>query len=257
MFSKRVLKDKLKRILPERLVRPLRDLYLEHGSGYAVQSYSQEGEDLLVMSLLENRRDGFYVDVGAHHPKRFSNTQIFYESGWSGINIEPNPEALEKFRVHRKRDVNLCMGVGLEKGSMEYYVLDEPALNSFDQALTRERLSRGKCRLVETLEVQVLPLKEILQKWALKRSIDFLNVDAEGMDLEVLRSNDWNSFRPRVVAVELLESATEEIVSGDIYSFLSELGYRLIAKTQRTGLFMSAEEWRPVAPQLETVRDLP
>jgi FkbM family methyltransferase len=237
-----VLKDRLKRILPETLIKPLRDLYLEHGSGYAVQSYSQEGEDLLLMSLFEDCRDGFYVDVGAHHPKRFSNTQIFYESGWTGINIEPNPEAIKKFSTHRKRDINLCMGVGLEEGMVEYFILDEPAMNSFDPKLTRERVDRGECRLLETLRVPVQPLNDILQKWALNRHIDFLNVDAEGMDLEVLQSNDWNSFRPQVVLVELLDSAVEEITSNDIYTFLTNLGYRLVAKTVRTGLFMETVE---------------
>ncbi len=242
MFSKRVLKDRLKRILPESLVISLRDLYLEYGSGYAVQSYSQEGEDLLLMSLFENRRDGFYVDVGAHHPKRFSNTQIFYESGWTGINVEPNPEALKKFKVHRKRDVNLCMGVGAEEDVLEYFVLDEPAMNSFDLKLTQERIEREECRLLETLEVPVQPLKDILQRWALNRRIDFLNVDAEGMDLEVLRSNDWSNFRPRVVMVELLDSAMEEITSNDTHIFLSNLGYGLVAKTVRTGLYMEKFE---------------
>lgn len=242
MFSKRVIKDRLKRILPEGLVRFLRDLYLEHGSGYAVQSYSQEGEDLLVMSLFENRRDGFYVDVGAHHPKRFSNTQIFYESGWTGINIEPNPEALKKFKVHRKRDINLCMGVGAEEDVLEYYVLDEPALNSFNYRLTQDRVARGECRLLDTIKVSVRPLADILHEWAPEKLIDFMNVDSEGMDLKVLRSNDWKLFRPQVVTVELLGSAIEEIASNDIYIYLSNLGYSLVAKTVRTGLFMEQVE---------------
>jgi FkbM family methyltransferase len=238
VFSKRVLKDRLKKILPETLIGPLRNLYLEHGSGYAVQSYSQEGEDLLLMSLFENRRNGFYVDVGAHHPKRFSNTQIFYEAGWTGINIEPNPDSVKKFRAYRKRDVNLCMGVGASEGEMEYFILDEPAMNSFDLKLTQERLDGGYSRLVETIKVQIQPLKSILQKWALNTRIDFLNVDAEGMDLEVLQSNDWNSFRPGVIAVELLDSSFEEITSNGIYTFLSNLGYSLAAKTVKTGLFI-------------------
>ena len=173
MFSKRILKDRLKKILPGILINPLRDLYLEHGSGYAVQSYSQEGEDLLLMSLLENRRDGFYVDVGAHHPKRFSNTQIFYESGWTGINVEPNPEAIKRFQTHRKRDINLFMGVGPEEGVLDYFVVDEPAMNSFDRQLTQERVDRGDCRLLETIKVPVRPLKDILQDWASDKPVKY------------------------------------------------------------------------------------
>lgn len=242
MFLKRTLKDRLKKVIPEGLLKPLRHLYLEYGNGYAVQSYAQDGEDLLVMSLFEDNRSGFYVDVGAHHPKRFSNTRIFYELGWTGINIEPNPDSVKKFRAHRKGDINLCMGVGAEEGVMEYYVLDEPALNSFDQRLTLDRVDRGECRLLETIEVSVRPLGDILHEWAPGKQIDFMNVDAEGMDLKVLQSNDWNSFKPRVVMVELLDVAVEDIMSTDIYTFLSNLGYSLVAKTVRTGLFMKAAE---------------
>jgi FkbM family methyltransferase len=74
---------------------------------WARLSYAQEGEDVLLDRLLAKQTDGFYVDVGAHHPKRFSNTHYFYMRGWSGINIEPNPVVVGSFRQMRRRDINL------------------------------------------------------------------------------------------------------------------------------------------------------
>ena len=74
-------------------------------------SYSQEGEDRILQRLFENQTPGFYVDIGAHHPRRFSNTYIFYKQGWRGINVDATPGSMFLFRVFRKRDINLEIAV--------------------------------------------------------------------------------------------------------------------------------------------------
>ena len=66
---------------------------------HSARSYSQEGEDMILRRFLAGQKDGFYVDVGAHHPVRFSNTYYFYKQGWAGINIEPNPDSLAAFKT--------------------------------------------------------------------------------------------------------------------------------------------------------------
>src|SRR5689334_1853966 len=98
----------------------------------AAVSYAQEGEDLVLRRFVEERRTGFYVDVGAHHPTRFSNTYFFYEQGWRGINIEPAPEAAAAFIRLRPRDINLQVGVAEATGFRTYYIFNETALNTFD-----------------------------------------------------------------------------------------------------------------------------
>ena len=105
----------LKQILPRRVwewLKRARQRILGRRA-YMNPSYSIEGEDRIVRTLLWRKHDkGFYVDVGAHHPFRFSNTYLFYTQGWSGINIDATPGSMKAFNKYRPRDINLEVGVG-------------------------------------------------------------------------------------------------------------------------------------------------
>src|SRR5438552_10905195 len=118
-------------------------------------SFSQEGEDLLADEFLGRPPTGFYVDVGALHPVRFSNTYLFYRRGWSGVNIEPSPGASEAFRRVRPRDVTLDVGVSDRPGAMVLYVMNDPALNTFarDRVASVEATTSYRC--VGIVEVAV------------------------------------------------------------------------------------------------------
>lgn len=164
-------------------------------------SYSQRGEDLLIENLLNKKRYGFYVDVGAHHPTRFSNTKRFYDAGWSGINIDPNPTLIKKFEERRKRDINLALGVRDKSGSIEFYEFFPSTLSTFSPREARQYKGKGY-RLISKNKVPVKTLGSILREYAKGRDIDLLSVDTEGIDLEVLKSNDWKSFKPKVICVE-------------------------------------------------------
>ena len=202
------------------------------------QAFSQEGEDLLLLRLFEGQRQGFYVDVGAHHPARFSNTCLFHRMGWRGINIDPDPEAMRLFASERPTDVNLCLGISDQPGTLTYYAFNETALNTFDQKLVHERESLPGYKLMKTSAVQVERLDAVLSRHlAPGRQIDFLSVDAEGFDLKVLASNDWSRFRPRCVLVEALGSSLATVKAGPVHEILSSAGYELYAKTVNTLVF--------------------
>jgi FkbM family methyltransferase len=206
---------------------------------FALKSYSQEGEDMVLRRIFEGQPSGFFVDVGAHHPHRFSNTFYFYQLGWSGINIEPNPDALAAFSSTRPRDINLQLGVSDNPGMLAYYQFDEPALNTFDYAIVKSRLANTSYKLKSTSEVSVSRLDSILATYLPKGTrIDFLSVDAEGYDLAVLKSNDWDLYRPRCVLVEMLNSSLEDAMRGDIYQFMKSKDYALFAKTFNTLIFL-------------------
>ena len=103
---------KLKSILPEKIYqRYLKPLQINYFESSGTRIYSQEGEDILIERMIGKKKKGFYIDIGAHHPYRFSNTYYFYKQGWSGINIEPNVEHFRYFLKHRKRDINLNKGL--------------------------------------------------------------------------------------------------------------------------------------------------
>lgn len=212
-------------------------------SRYYLKSYAQEGEDLILQRIFAGQKKGFYIDVGAHHPKRFSNTYIFYCMGWKGINIDARPGSMTLFRRLRGRDINLEIGISRAEGALNYYQFEESALNGFSMDLSISRMKLGTSKLISETIVKTQPLKQILSEYIpISSVIDFLTVDVEGMDLEVLRSNDWKKYRPRVVLVEILASSMEEIALHPINTFMNAEGYRLYSKAMNTVFFISEEE---------------
>jgi FkbM family methyltransferase len=228
----------LAKLLPKGFKSNIRDLQAKILDTYAVKSYSQEGEDMTLRRVFEGRERGLYVDVGAHHPHRFSNTYYFYRRGWHGINIEPNPDVIRAFQFARRRDTNLSIGVSDRAGFLTYYMFDDPALNTFDRGIVDSRLATTPYKVVKSMNIPVNRLDAILGKnLPLGRGIDFLSIDVEGLDLRVLQSNDWTLFRPTYLLVEALELSLEHALRGDIVQFMKSQGYELLAKTLNTLIF--------------------
>ncbi len=193
---------------------------------------------MVLRRIFEYKVKGFYVDVGAHHPKRFSNTFLFYRRGWSGINIDAMPGSMRLFTRWRPRDINLEIGVAQTSGNLDYYVFNEPALNGFSANLAKKRDADNSPYSIERIiKINVLPLKVILERHLPDCKIDFLSIDVEGFDLDVLKSNDWSRFRPTFVLVEMLESSLHEIDSNPIAQFMKDSGYVVYAKQVNTVFF--------------------
>jgi FkbM family methyltransferase len=227
----KVFKNSIPSLVKKLLIR-LRNMIFDQ---HAIKSYSQEGEDIVLQRIFSQQKTGFYVDVGAHHPMRFSNTYNFYKQGWRGINIEPNPDSFNLFGKYRPKDINVNCGVAIEKSSLNYYMFDEPALNTFDSEVLKSRIADTPYNHMKTVRIVVAPLAEILKLNTPKdRKIDFLTVDVEGFDLEVLKSNDWVSYRPSWVLVEQLNLGDIESLNFEIHDYMKSLNYVLFAKTFNT-----------------------
>jgi len=206
---------------------------------YSVRAYSQEGEDMILRRLFEDEKQGFYVDVGAHHPRLFSNTCLFYAMGWRGINIDSLPGSMKRFQRARPRDINLEKAVSDKSETLTFYVFDEPALSGFSETLTKKRVAEGEYHIIGQYQVTTEPLRDILDAYLPKgQRIDFLSVDVEGHDLRVLRSNDWGKYRPRAVLVESLETSLEEILESETYRFMKSERYALLGKSLSTLIFI-------------------
>src|SRR5690606_39242212 len=153
---------------------------------FHARSFSQEGEDMVLRGFYEGRKNykGFYVDVGAHHPYRFSNTMYFYKKGWRGINIEPSPEAMKWLIWFRTKDVNLNIGISDSPLELTYYCFNVPTSNVFSLAISVKTDGlNAKYHLIKTITVPTLPLLVVLQKHLPKViKIFFLSVAALGFD---------------------------------------------------------------------------
>jgi FkbM family methyltransferase len=164
-------------------------------------SYSQYNEDLYLDLIFKCKSDGFYVDIGANDPSILSNTKRFYDRGWKGVNVEPNPTLHAKLQNHRPNDVNLNVGVGSSRGSLPFYIMSADTLSSFDKEAAFAGGKVHGAHLEKVLAVELVTLAEIFATYA-PAEIDFLSVDTEGYDLQVLQSNDWSKWRPKALVVE-------------------------------------------------------
>jgi FkbM family methyltransferase len=208
---------------------------------FAKESYSQEGEDMILGRYLEARKQGFYVDVGAHHPKRFSNTYMFYRKGWSGINIDAMPGSMELFKTLRPRDINIEMAVCKEPSLKTYYIFNESALNTFDEKLALSRVNEVY-KIVDKKQVPCRTLSDLLSEYMPKDvSIDFMTIDVEGLDLAVLESNDWRRFRPNYLVVECIRLEMEEQKNQQQMKFLEDKGYRVVARCYNSVILESCK----------------
>lgn len=233
-----MIKELIIKILGKRLSRKLYMFKQEYIDGFKTKIYSQEGEDLILKEFLSDIKNGFYVDIGAHHPIRFSNTYLFYKMGWSGINIDAMPGSMKAFKRKRPRDINLERGISGKKGFLIYYMFDEPALNSFSEGLSKERDRNSEFKIIGKKKIKTYPLSYVLDKYLPKgKVIDFMSIDVEGLDLVVLKSNDWKKFSPRYILIECIEKDIEGIQKEEIYTFLKDKGYTIVGKTYRTLVF--------------------
>ena len=192
-------------------------------------SFSNYGEDV-VLYHMKPQRQGFYLDVGAYHPQRLSNTYKLYVKGWRGITVEPNPDAAGLFRRVRPRDTHLVVGVSPAPATLIYHRFRNPVLNSFDTA----QAERMRADVIDSVEIACLPLQDIVRSHAGGENLDLLSVDCEGQDLEVLQSLDWSTTRPTVLIVEDFEQfeLNRDLGgAGAIRRFMVEQGYALAAQT--------------------------
>ena len=230
-----LMKRFLQGLLGNRLSIKLYLFKKEYIDGFTTKIYSQEGEDIILSEFFPNKTDGFYVDVGAHHPMRFSNTHMFYKKGWRGINIDAMPGSMKAFERKRPRDINLEIGVSGKEGEMTFYMFDDPALNGFSMEISKDRDKNSNFEIIEERKIKTYPLSKILNKYLPKdQKIDFMSIDVEGLDMMVLESNDWKRYSPRYLLVECIGDTVEDIMQDNIYRFLSKKGYKIVGKTYRT-----------------------
>jgi FkbM family methyltransferase len=207
-------------------------------SKFLNRSYSQEGEDMILSRFL-NKRNGFFVDVGAHHPIRFSNTFKFYNSGWRGINIDAMPGSMEVFKKIRQQDINLEIPISDVDEKIKYYIFNETALNSLNEEEARKKAEIPGYFIKEIVELQTQRLDNVLAKYLpYNQKIDFMSVDVEGLDIQVLKSNDWVKFRPEYLLVEELELSIENILTeSEVYAFMKNCNYILVARSYNTSFY--------------------
>ena len=196
----------------------LPDPYVLGGCVY----YSQNREDLVLLSFFPDVQKGFYVDVGAFDPDIDSVTKLFYKAGWRGINLEPQVDRFKLFEKRRTRDINVNAGISTENTTLTLRTYKSQGLSTFSDSVKGDYEKEPDADTKEYTEavVPVRPLREVLAEQGVTH-IHFMKVDVEGLEYEVLMSNDWKKFRPEVLCIEANH------VKNDWHPLLKKEGYVL------------------------------
>lgn len=169
-------------------------------------SWSQAGEDIALLNAFKSKKIGTYIDIGAHHPSRFSVTRHLYQLGWTGVNVDANQELIDHFKKVRKRDKNICAAVG-PKPSYKFTIFEETAISTLD-AEWRKKFVTENNKIAREIEVVGKTLRSILNDFEPAIRIDLLSIDAEGSDLQVLESLEMETLeKSRFPQWLLLEAA--------------------------------------------------
>lgn len=231
----------IKLVVPDRYFPWLIDKKNIFLKKYKRSYYSQFGEDVILSKILKEK-DGFYVDVGAYHPKHFSNTYLLFQRGWKGINIDPNPLTIKLFNKYRKKDVNLQIGISRDSEQKTFYLFSHSNWNTFSKEKAAEWKKKPEVHYLGEQSTHCLPLREVLDKYLpANTKIGLLNIDAEGLDREVLESNNWTKYRPRVLVIECVNFNPAHPEQNDIYSFLVCKNYVLYVSIGLSLIFVRNE----------------
>lgn len=205
------------------------------------QIYSQDGEDAVLARFFDGQDQGLFVDVGAHHPVKHSNTFLFYKKGWRGINIEPTPGSKLIFDRERPEDKNLELAVTEVTQEMDFYLMSDSALNTVDPSYVKE-MEKNRQGLKTVVKVPGKTLRDILEENLNPNSkIDFMTVDVETHEMQVLKSNDWSRFRPRILLIEILDMDIRSPQTSEVHRFIEGQTYQLIAKTYNTAFYLDVK----------------
>ena len=208
-------------------------------TGKEMVSYAQNGEDVMLERVFKANETGFYIDVGAWEPELDSVTKHFYDKGWHGINVEPVPTYYAKLRDQRERDVNLNIALLDKAGNSSLYAFQGTGLSTFRRDHAESHTQAGF--EVRQHVVAINTLAAICGEYAKNQAIDFLKIDTEGTELQVLEGGDWTRFRPRVVLIEATVPNSQEPSYVDAGRFLLSHGY-LFSYFDGLSRFYVAEE---------------
>ncbi len=217
----------------------------------ASHSFAQCGEDLIVNFIFENYLKiplPTYLDIGAHHPTHLSNTYMFYLKGSRGVCIEPDPVLFGAIKEKRRRDICLNVGIGTgDEGtsSAEFYIMTAKTLNTFSKQEAYKYQSYGTQKIESVIQIQLSPINEIVERY-FGKSPDFVSLDVEGMDLQILKALDFNKYRPAVFCVETLsyvEDYTEK-KNTEIIDYMRARDYLVYADTFINTIFVDWKVWR-------------
>ena len=187
-------------------------------------SYAQNGEDILLYRALKDVKEGFYVDIGAWEPELDSVTKLFYDLGWSGINIEPNSESYERLCSGRERDINLKIAVGDEEKFIDFFMFRDTGLStSLNESA--ELVAADRNLEITKVIIEQKTLNSVLEAHCTGKEIHFLKLDVEGSEFSILKDFNFSNFKPWIIVVETIYPVSFKKVNFNWDDFFKKNNY--------------------------------
>ena len=209
----------------------LQNIFLKHK--YFIKEKYSSPEDVFVSNYTKNIKNGFYVDIGAHHPLNQNNTFLLHKKNWSGINVDINEFSIDLFNYLRPNDLNIQTIISDSNDYVDlYYQKDFSFLNTIDLSTAKRHFNNNfKTRKVKSLTFNKLLSNSIYKN----KKINFLNIDVEGAEMKILNSIDFDKYNPGLICIEILELhltkvnlREKKLLSNDVYNFLIKKKYKKI-----------------------------
>jgi FkbM family methyltransferase len=212
------------------------------------RSYSQAGEDRILSYLFYQMGLTLptYLDIGANLPRENNNTYLFYEKGLSGVCVEADPSLFGDLLRARKRDKVLNIGITFdERREADFYIFSVPGLNTLSKEEAEFREKNGSHKIEKVIKIPLKTINEVIEE-NFDKPPDLISIDIEGLDLDVLKSLDFEKYRPTAICVETItysENRTERKMT-EILDFLISKGYFVYGDTHINTIFADEERFK-------------
>ena len=196
---------------------------------YQKKSYSLNGVDLIIDYIFKNKKDGFYLDIGAQHPVSNNNTYLLFKKGWSGINIDLDKKNINLFKIARPKDLNLNYAISDSEKEVDLFFYHESSpINTLSENVSNFQ----KAEVKKIKKIQTKILNNVLDELNLKHHIDYMNIDVEGHEDKVLKGFNIKKYKPSVISVEYLDLNMKklEFKNNDINNLLNSNLYKYLTQ---------------------------
>jgi FkbM family methyltransferase len=217
-----------KRLLKNKLFYYFYKLLKIHRNKKPSLHFGEFGEDVLINRIFKNKKNGKYIDVGCYHPYKGSLTAKLYNKNWNGINIDLSKTSVDLFNIVRKRDINLNVAISNFDGETSYY--ENSPINQ-QNSLTKINNEQTK------IKIKSYTLNSILKNNSIE-TFDYLNIDVEGSELEVIEGIDLIKYHPSLITIENNNLLLEDYLKDNVYNILTSNDYVFVNKIGVTNFFL-------------------
>ena len=186
-------------------------------------SFSQYGEDKFFKQFFSKQQSGRYLDIGASHPYRISNTFLLYKSGWSGITVEPIAYLANLHRQWRPKDKIMEAAIGTSSGSLTFFEMLPSVLSTLDEDTANNYINDGLAQLFKSYKIPVVGIANLLEQAFDDGDVDLLSMDVEGLDAQLLSVIDLEKYRPTLICIEANDAKSKAVINDKLISSRYEI----------------------------------